>query len=524
MSTKQYESQQALQEKLASGVKKLTDNVAATYGPRGRNVILHQKGKNPIITKDGVTVAQFIDFEDPFENVAAQILKQASAKTAQDAGDGTTTATILARAIFEKAQKYITAGASPTEIKRGVDKTVEKVVSNLKDISTTIKSKEDIEHIATISANGDKIIGQLIAKAVDLVGKDGAITIQEARSVETSLDLVEGFRFDSGFLSSKFITDERRNVVKYEDPLILVTDNNIEHVEDMLPVLEMVARDGRPLLIVAENVEGQALAALIMNSMRGSLKVAAVKAPKYGEERRNILKDLSIAIGATFISRESGLSLKTTKLEHMGSAKTIEISKYWTTLVGGNGNLEEVDRRITNLKAEIDQTDSLHECEQIQERITRLASGIAIIRVGGATEIEMVEKRHRIEDALEAVKSAQQEGIVPGGGTALLLATQNLDLELENEDQKMGTKIICEACAEPVRQMAENAAQSPDLVINAIKNNENKGFDFKNGELVDMLEQGIVDPVKVTRCALQNAASVATTLFTTNHAIVEGEC
>jgi len=521
--TKQYLSKQSLQEKLTSGVNKLTDNVAATYGPRGRNVILHKAGKNPVITKDGVTVAEFVDLEDPFENTAAQIIKQASAKTAQDAGDGTTTSTILARSIFENAQKYIASGVPPTEIKRGVDKAVEVVVKNLAEIATKIKSKDDIQNIATISANGDLVIGELIAKAVDLVGKDGAITIQEARSVETSLDLVEGFRFDSGYLSSKFITDERRNVVKYEDPLVLVTDNNIEHVEDMLPVLEMVARDGRPLLIVAENVEGQALAALIMNSIRGSLKVAAVKAPKYGEERRNVLKDLSIAIGATFVSRESGLTLKTTKLEHLGTVKTAEITKYWTTLVGGNGNLDEINNRISNLKAEIEQTDSLHECERIQERITRLASGVAIIRVGGTTEIEAIEKRHRIEDALEAVKSAQQEGIVPGGGTALLLASKKLKVDVENADQKIGVKILQESCEAPIRQMAENAGKSPDLITDAVKKTKKTGhgYDFKNDCLTNLMDKGIVDPVKVTRCALQNAASVATTLFTTNHAIVE---
>ena len=522
MSNKQYEASHRLQDKLASGIKKLTDSVATTYGPRGRNVILHQKGKNPIITKDGVTVANFVDFEDPFENVAAQILKQAAAKTAQDAGDGTTTATILARAIFEQAQKYIISGASPTEIKRGIDKTVTAIVENLQELSTPIKSKEDVEHVATISANGDKTIGNLISTAVDLVGKDGAISIQEARSVETSLDLVEGFRFDSGFLSSKFVTDERRNVVKYEDPLILVTDASVESVEDMLPVLEMTARDGRPLLIVAENIEGQALAALIMNTVRGSLKVAAVKAPRYGEERRNILKDLAIAVGAAFVSRESGLTLKTTKLEHLGTAKTVEISKGWTILVGGDGILEEIDRRIDKLKAEIGQTDNLHECEQIQERITRLASGVAIIRVGGATEIEMVEKRHRIEDALEAVKSAQLEGVVPGGGTALLRAITNLEVELENEDQELGKKIICEAVLAPIRQMAKNAAESPDLIVELVQNCKKElGFNFKNGELADMLKTGIVDPTKVTRCALQNAASVATTLITTNHAIIE---
>jgi chaperonin GroEL len=522
MPERQYESDLALREKLVAGVNKLANNVASTYGPRGRNVILHQKGANPIITKDGITVAEFVKLSDPFENAAAQIIKQSAAKTASDAGDGTTTATILARSIFNEAQKYITSGASPTEIKRGIDKTVELIVQGLKDIARPIQSKEDIEHIATISANGDIAIGQLIATAVDLVGKDGAITIEEARSVETSLDLVEGFRFDSGYLSSKFINDERRGVVRHEDPLVLVTDFSVESVEELLPVLEIIARDGRPLVIVAENVEGQALAALIMNSIRGSLKVAAIKAPRYGEERRNILKDLAASMGAAFVSRESGLTLKTTGIEHLGTAKTIEISKSWTTMVGGNGDVDEIDRRIDNLKTEIDQTDSINECQKIQERITRLASGIAIIRVGGATEIEMIEKRHRIEDALEAVRSAQQEGVVPGGGVALVRVVQGLEIELDNEDQEIGNHIIMAAVLEPVRQMALNAGESADIVAELVKNCDHElGYNFKEARLVNMLEAGIIDPVKVTRCALQNAASAATTLFTTNYAIIE---
>jgi chaperonin GroEL len=522
MTEREYESNLALRDKLVSGVEKLADNVASTYGPRGRNVIIHPKGKNPIVTKDGVTVANAVQFSDPFENVAAQIIKQAASKTASDAGDGTTTATVLARSIYTKAQRYIAAGASPVEIKRGVDKTVEAVVEQLKEIAKPITSQEDIEHIATISANGDKVIGNLIATAVDLAGKDGAITIEEARSVETSLDVVEGFRFDSGYLSPKFITDERRSVVRYENPLILVTDAKIDAVEDMLPVLEVVAREGRPLIIVAEEVEGQALAALIMNSIRGSLKVAAVKAPKYGEERRGILKDLSIACGATFVSRESNIPLRDAKLSDLGSSKTIEISKFWTTVVGGNGDSEQVTDRIEILKGEIEQTDSLHECERIQERITRLASGIAIVRVGGATEVEMVEKRHRIEDALEAVRSAQLEGIVAGGGIALVRATRDIEVALDNEDQHMGKKIILETAFAPVRQMAANAGDSPDLVANLVKECEDGfGYDFKNGEIIDMVASGIIDPVKVTRCALQNAASAATTLITTNYAIIE---
>jgi len=522
MTEREYESNLALREKLVSGVEKLTDNVASTFGPRGRNVIIHPKDDNPFITKDGVTVSRAIKLSDPFENAAAQIIKQAAERTASDAGDGTTTATVLARSIYVKAQKYIAAGASPVEIKRGIDKTVEAIVEQLKEISKPITSQEDIEHIATISANGDEVIGKLIATAVDLAGKDGAITIEEARSVETSLDVVEGFRFDSGYLSPKFITDERRGVVRYENPLFFVTDAKLESVEEMLPVLEVVAREGRPLIIVAEEVEGQALAALIMNSIRGSLKVAAVKAPRYGEERRGILQDLAIATGATFISRESSIPLKDTKLEHLGTAKTIEISKTWTTVVDGNGDAEQITNRIEVLKGEIEQTDSFHECERIQERITRLASGIAIIRVGGATEVEMVEKHHRIEDALEAVRSAQLEGIIAGGGIALIRASKDIQVELENEDQKIGKNIILETAYAPVRQMAANAGESPDLISDLVRNCDDElGYNFRDGELINMIQGGIIDPVKVTRCALQNAASVATTLITTNYAIIE---
>jgi len=401
-----YSNGQALRQKILKGVNILADNVASTLGPRGRNVILQQKNKSPIITKDGVTVAKFVILDDPFENVGADIIRQAASQTNSEAGDGTTTSTVLSRAILNEAQKYLLAGIPPIELKRGIDKAVKILVDELKTMAKPITSEEDIAHIATISANGDEVVGKLIANAVDLAGKDGAITIEEARSLETSLDVVEGFRFDSGYIATAFITDEKRGAVKYEDPLILVTDAKIETVEEMMPTLELAAREGRPLIIVAENVEGQALAALIMNTMRGTLRIAAIKAPRYGEERRNVLKDLALSVGATLVTRENNLRLKDIKLSHFGTAKTIESYKHFTTIVGGKGNLKEVDKRIDLLKAEIEQTDSLHECEKIQERITRLASGIAIIRVGAATEIEMIEKRHRIEDALEAVKAA----------------------------------------------------------------------------------------------------------------------
>tara|TARA_R110000824_G_scaffold7271_5_gene32854 strand:+ start:104 stop:1678 length:1575 start_codon:yes stop_codon:yes gene_type:complete len=523
MNEKLFDSGLSLHEKIAKGIDTLADNVAATYGPRGRNVIIHGNGSNPVITKDGATVARFVNLTDPVENTAAEIIKQAASKTASDAGDGTTTATILAREMFRQARKYIITGASPIEIKRGMDKAVEAIVEKLVEISRPIQSEEEIANIATISSNGDRVIGSLISKAVDLAGKDGAVSIEEARSVTTSLDVIEGFRFDSGYLSSKFITDERRNAVSYENPLILVTDARISTVEEILPTLEVAAREGRPLIIVAEEVEGQALAALIMNVIRGSMRVAAVKAPRYGEERRGILKDLAIAVGSEFISIEKNINLKEVKLEHLGTAKKIEIFKNCTTIVGGGGIPEYVENQIDVLKDQITATDNLYECERLQERITRLASGVAIIRVGGATEIEMVEKKHRIEDALEAVSSAQQEGIIPGGGAALIHVVGDLHVEVASEDQDLGVSIVREAILAPAKQMAINAGQSPDIVVREImvRKNKEEGWDFTKGEIVNMIEAGIIDPVKVTRCALQNATSVASTLITTSHAIVE---
>ena len=467
--SKHYESNSELQQKLLKGIDTLADNVGSTLGPRGRNVILHPKGQNPIITKDGVTVAKFVSLEDPIENVGVQILKQAAEQTNTKAGDGTTTATILARAIYRDALKYIASGASPNEIKKGLDLAVEAVCDDLSDMSKPISSEEDIRDIAAISANNDSIIGNLVASAVDRAGKDGAITIEEARSLETTLDIVEGFRFDSGFISPQFITDERRGLVRYENPLIMVTDEKIETVDELLPVLEQASREGRPFVIVAENVEGQALAALIMNSVRGTMKVTAIKAPRYGEERRNVLKDLAISVGATFVTKEAGLSVRETKLKHLGKAKVVETIKNFTTIVDGAGDEEHVEERIEVLKDELSRTEDLYECEKIQERITRLASGIAIIRVGAATEIEMIEKKHRIEDALEAVRSAQSEGVVPGGGIALVRAGGLLyegEIDTENEEQEFGVDVLISAVVEPLRQMAKNSGMSPDVTLN----------------------------------------------------------
>ena len=517
-----FESRNELNAKVLKGVNTLADNVAATLGPKGRSVILHQLGKAPIITKDGVTVSEFVFLEDVFENAGAQVLKQATSQTNTMAGDGTTTATVLAREILVRAQRYITAGASPIELKRGIDAAVEKLVGLLKAEAIQVESLDDVENIATISSNNDTGVGKLIATAIDKAGKDGAITIEESKTVETSLDVIEGFRLESGYAASAFVTDERRGAVHYDSPLLLITDTKIDAVDQILAALEIVARDGRPLVIVAEEIDGQALAALIMNTVRGNMKIAAVKAPFYGARRRAILADLALSTGAEFITRESSVRLKDMKLQHFGQCRSIDITKTGTTVIGGKGSFEDIDKRIELLKVELRQTDDLRECEKIQERITKLAAGVAVINVGAATEVEMIEKKHRIEDALEAVKSAQQEGVVPGGGVALLRAATDLEVEVENEDQSYGVDIVRAAAAAPLRQMATNCGLSPDLIEAQIKEApKNHGYNFRDFLVVDMLKAGIIDPVKVTRTALQNAASAAGTLMTTSHAIVE---
>ena len=519
-----YDDNQTLQQKIMNGANKLADNVASTLGPKGRNVLLQEKDKDPFITKDGVTVAAFVACEDPFENAAVQVIKQAAVETNSAAGDGTTTATVLARAILREAQKFIASGVSPIELQRGINLATKKVVENLKSEVIPVTSLDDIEHIATISANNDSTIGKLIALAVDRVGQDGSITIEESRSLETSLDVTEGFKMHAGYCAGAFITDDRRSMMSHEEPLLLVTDYKITAVEQILPILEMIAREGRPLVIVAEDVEGQALAAMIMNAMRGTLKIAAIKAPHYGEERRHTLDDLAMSTGATFITRESGMKLSEVEMKHLGSAKSIESSKYETTVVGGNCDIDTIDARIATLKAAIEQTESLPEATQIQDRIVRLASGVAIIRVGGSTEVEMTERKHRIEDALEAVKSAQEEGIVSGGGTALLRASVGITIEAEGDcaDQEYGATIVQAACREPIRQMALNAGESPDLIVEQVMNGApNEGWNFRTGQLVNLVDGGVVDPVKVTRTALQNAASCAGTLITTNFGIIQ---
>ena len=472
-------------------------------------------------------MAQFVALEDPIENAAVQVIKQAAVQTNSDAGDGTTTATVLARAILRESQRFIASGVSPTELQRGILLAVDEVVANLKDLAHPIRSIEDIEHIATISANNDSTIGKLIAMAVDKVGQDGSITIEESRSLETSIDITEGFRFQSGYAAGAFITDERRAVMSHDEPLILVTDHKISAVEPIMPILEMAARESRPLIFVAEEIEGQALAAMIMNAMRGTLKIAAIKAPLYGEERRDLLHDLALSTGAKFITRESGSKLNEVTLADLGSAKSIDCSKYFTTIVGGECDFEAVENKIESLKAQIAETESMDECERIQGRIVRLSSGVAVIRVGGSTEVEMTERKHRIEDALEAVRSALDEGIVAGGGTSLLRASNSLVVTTDSQDQALGASVVRAACREPIRQMASNSGDtSADIIITQILDNKEDndcGWNFKSQQLTKLFDAGIVDPVKVTRTALQNAASCAGTLITTNYGIIQTE-
>jgi chaperonin GroEL len=529
-----YDNKQTLQQKIINGVNILADNVASTLGPRGRNVLLQESGKSPFVTKDGVTVAHFVSLDDPFENAGAQIIKQAAIETNNTAGDGTTTATVLAREILIESQRYIAAGASPTELQRGINAAVKEIITNLDDLAQPVTSLEDVQHVATISANNDPSIGKLISMAIDRVGQDGSITIEESRSVETSIDIEEGFRFHSGYCAGAFVTDERRSVMYHDEPLILVTDQKIDSVEPIVPILEMIARESRPLIVVAEDIEGQALAALIMNAMRGTLKVAGIKAPYYGDERQNTLNDLAVSVGATFVSRASGIKLKDVQLKHLGSAKFIESNRYSTTIVGGNADYEEVEKRIESLKSDIKNTENMQEAESIQNRITKLVSGVAVIRVGGTTAVEMTERKHRIEDALEAVKSAQEEGIVSGGGTSLLRASQSIIITTREEesgayissghDQLSGAMIVKNACRSPIKQMALNSGDSPDLIIDKVlESSFGFGWDFKNGKLTNMIDSGIIDPVKVTKTALQNAASCAGTLLTTNFGIIQME-
>ena len=520
--SKSYEDSKKLQEKILLGVEKLSNIVSSTLGPGGRNVIIQSKSGSPFVTKDGVTVAKFVDFEDPFENVGAQILKQVSLQTAAEAGDGTTTSTLLAYRMLKESQKYLSSGVSPTEMKRGMDKACEDVIGFIGNSAKDVTCIEDIENIATVSANNDPVIGKLIAKAVDLAGKNGAITIENSRSYETELDLTEGFIFESGYLSSQFITDEMRKVAKHNDCLVFITDHKLEFAEPIIPVLELAAREKKPLIIVADDIEGQLLAMLIMNAVRNSLKIVAVKAPYYGEERRNVLSDLAVATGGKFFTRESGEDFSSFTLKDFGRCKAVEIAKSQTAIIGGKGSAADIDARTDDLKTLIKETDDLSECGRIQERITRLASGVVTIRVGGSSEVEVIEKKHRIEDALEAVKSAQLAGIHPGGGTTLLKASKRLKMPSLNEEQKIGYRIVLDSLAAPFEKICENSdLQWQVLAEKVIKSKDGFGLDIRTKKIIDLYEAGIIDPVRVSVSAVKNSISVVSTLITTNNAIIE---
>src|SRR6202163_2060904 len=508
---------------ILSGVNQLADAVKVTLGPKGRNVVLDKKYGSPTITKDGVTVAKEIELKDPYENMGAQMIREVASKTSDMAGDGTTTATVLAHAIYRTGLKNVTAGANPMALQRGIDQAVEKVVEELKKMSKSTKDKKEIAQVATIASNNDKTIGSLIAEAMEKVGKDGVITVEESKSAETALDVVEGMQFDRGYLSPYFVTDAERMEVVLEDALILIYEKKLSVMKDMLPLLEQTARSGRPLLIIAEDVEGEALATLVVNKLRGTLHASAVKAPGFGDRRKAMLEDIAILTGGKAITEDLGIKLENIKLDDLGKAKKVVVDKDNTTLVEGTGKQSGIEGRIKQIRAQIEETTSDYDREKLQERLAKLAGGVAVIKVGAATETAMKEKKARVEDALNATRAAVEEGIVPGGGVALLRAATKIDgLKLEG-DEKVGAMIVKRALKEPIRKMVENAGLEGSVIVEKVKAEKvvTRGFDAESLEFVDMIQAGIIDPTKVERVALQNAASVASLLLTTEALITD---
>ncbi|KAG0506468.1 MAG: 60 kDa chaperonin [Candidatus Udaeobacter sp.] len=523
MAAKQLQFDENARHTLLRGIEKLAKAVKATLGPSGRNVILDKKFGSPTITKDGVTVAKEIELEDPYENMGAQLVREVASKTSDVAGDGTTTATILAESIYREGLRNVTAGANPTSLQRGIMKGVDAIVEELKKLSKKVSDRTEIAQVATVSANWDKTIGEIIADAMDKVGKDGTITVEEAKSIETTLEVVEGMQFDKGYLSPYFVTNAEAMEAILENAYILIYEKKISSLKDLLPLLEKVAKAGRPLLIISEDVEGEALATLVVNKLRGTLQVCAVKAPGFGDRRKAMLEDIAVLTGGRLISEDLGIKLENIKLDDMGRAKRVTVDKENTTIVEGEGKKADIQGRVAQIRRQIEETTSDYDREKLQERLAKLAGGVAVVNVGAATETEMKEKKARVEDALHATRAAVEEGIVPGGGVAFLRAQKVLDNVKDLEgDEKIGVQIVRRAIEEPTRQLANNAGREGALVVEEVKKRKgNEGYDVAADEYTDLVKAGIVDPTKVTRSALQNAASIAGLLLTTEALVTE---
>ena len=522
MASKQLLFDEAARHALLRGVEKLAKAVKATLGPSGRNVILDKKFGSPTITKDGVTVAKEIELECPYENMGAQLVREVASKTSDIAGDGTTTATVLAESIYKEGLKNVTAGANPTSLQRGINKAVEAIVAELARISVKVTDRKEIAQVATVSANWDVTIGEIIADAMDKVGKDGTITVEEAKSIETSLDVVEGMQFDKGYLSPYFVTNAESMEVSLENAYILIFEKKISSLKDLLPILEKVAKTGRPLLIIAEDVEGEALATLVVNKLRGTLQIAAVKAPGFGDRRKAMMEDIAILTGGRCITEDLGIKLDSITIEDLGKTKRVTIDKESTTIVEGEGASADIQGRVNQIRRQIEETTSDYDREKLQERLAKLAGGVAVINVGAATETEMKEKKARVEDALHATRAAVEEGIVPGGGVALIRAQKVLENLKLTGDEEIGLQIIKRAIEAPLRQLADNAGQEGALIVAEVKKRSgNEGYNVATGEYVDLVKAGVVDPTKVTRSALQHASSISGLLLTTEAIITE---
>ncbi|MGC2944297.1 chaperonin GroEL [Burkholderia ambifaria] len=523
MSAKDVKFHDSARARIVKGVNVLADAVKVTLGPKGRNVVIERSFGAPTITKDGVSVAKEIELKDRFENMGAQIVKQVASKTADVAGDGTTTATVLAQAIVQEGMKHVAAGMNPMDLKRGIDKAVAAVLDELRKLSKPISTNREIAQVGSISANADEAIGKIIADAMEKVGKEGVITVEDGKSLENELDVVEGMQFDRGYVSPYFINDPEKQAAYLDDALILLHDKKISNIRDLLPVLEATSKAGKPLLIVAEDIDGEALATLVVNAMRGILKVAAVKAPGFGDRRKAMLEDIAILTGATVISEETGKQLQKASLEDLGSAKRVEVRKEDTIIIDGAGDQERIEARVKSIRTQIEETTSDYDREKLQERVAKLAGGVAVIKVGAATEVEMKEKKDRVDDALHATRAAVEEGIVPGGGVALLRARSTAtSLKGANSDQDAGIQIVLRALEAPLRVIASNAGDEPSVVIaKVLEGNGNFGYNAATGEYGDLVEAGVVDPTKVTRTALQNAASIAGLILTTDATVAD---